>query len=214
VSATPTWSVPGRPGSFVSRVFEGLRSGVNRRLAAWLARRTGLVSRGGVVRVLEAGSGPVGGSSGLRRRLGGTVVALDVDVAALGEARRRDPRLLVVAGDISRLPFTAGTFDLVWNSSTLEHLADSRAALAEMARAAAPGGHVFVGVPCASGPLGFQPLLRGTAIGDWLGDVWTLRALRRRMEDSGLAAMVCLHYFVRVFVGVLARKPGPEEPSH
>lgn len=203
-----TWRFVGGPESVAYRLLDRLRIGLNARLTTWLVASTGLASRVGAARVLEAGSGPASGSSSLRSSLGSGVVALDMDPAGLGEARARDPGLAVVAGDITALPFADDTFDLVWNSSTLEHLHDPRRALAEMARTTAPGGHVFVGVPAALGPLAVQASIRSTRLGVWLGDVWTRRTLGALMTASGLRPVASLRYFLLAFVGVLARKNG------
>ncbi len=48
------------------------------------------------------------------------------------------------AGDATRLPFPAGTFDAVFCNSLLEHVPDWRAVLAETARVLRPGGVAVV----------------------------------------------------------------------
>jgi SAM-dependent methyltransferase len=49
-----------------------------------------------------------------------------------------------VAGDGYRLPFADATFDLVFSSNVLEHVADPERFLRESIRVAKPGGHVYV----------------------------------------------------------------------
>jgi SAM-dependent methyltransferase len=200
-----SWQFFSGPGSLPYRAFDALRRGLNRRLASYLLRR-GLPDGG---RALEAGSGPAYATSLLREdarvRLG---VALDIDLEALQEARRRDPRLPAVVGDLRHLPFAEGTFDLVWNSSTVEHLEPRERALREMAAATRPGGRVFIGVPYRFGPLGFQPAIARTRAGEWLGPVFRRSELARLMEREGLSPTHVLTYFARFFIGILARK-GP-----
>jgi SAM-dependent methyltransferase len=45
------------------------------------------------------------------------------------------------------LPFASESFDLVWCSEVLEHLEDPEAALNEMRRVTAPGGHLILTTP-------------------------------------------------------------------
>jgi SAM-dependent methyltransferase len=134
-------------------------------------------------------------------------VAADLDMDALREARRRDPALPAIVADIVRLPFRTGSIDLVWNSSTFEHLDDGGGALAEMTRVTKPGGHVFIGVPYRSGPLGFQRWIARTAVGHWIGPLFGVGQLRRLVEAAQLRAVAMRVYFFRFFVGVLAVKP-------
>src|SRR5262249_25496780 len=61
-------------------------------------------------------------------------------------ARRRGLRRIAqsVGED---LPFASDSFDLITSSDVLEHIADDRAVLGEMARVARPGGLLVVVVP-------------------------------------------------------------------
>jgi ubiquinone/menaquinone biosynthesis C-methylase UbiE/uncharacterized protein YbaR (Trm112 family) len=60
----------------------------------------------------------------------------------LRRSRRRDVRLLL--GDAHALPFPDGAFDRVFHVGALGSFRDPRAALAEMARVAAPGSPIVV----------------------------------------------------------------------
>ena len=133
-------------------------------------------------------------------------VAADIDIEALREARRRDPALPVVVADLYHLPFPPESFDLVWNSSTLEHLDDMEAALAQMERVTRTGGHLFIGVPYLYGPLGFQRWIPQTGVGIWIGTVFSRSELVARLERLGLQIVAGTLYFFRFFVGSLARK--------
>lgn len=109
-------------------------------------------------RVLDAGCGTAIPSLELARR-GADVVLLDVSATAVAHARRLARELgrtvTIVEGSIFDLPFGACEFDLVWNTGVLEHfdLADRRRAVAEMIRAARPGGAVLTINPNPRSPV-------------------------------------------------------------
>ena len=106
-----------------------------------LARRV-LASAPAEALVLEIGSGP-GHVTGLLRRRGVRVVALDQSVESLRRVRRRTDAPAVVA-DCRRLPFADGTFDLVLADGVLHHSSRPRDAFQEAVRVLAPGGALFV----------------------------------------------------------------------
>lgn len=198
-----SWQCWPGPGRLVAGLYEELRGWLNVRLVAYLSEATRLADG---CRVLEAGCGTAGASSLFARYRGVTSVALDVDLGALREARRRDPALAAVVGDLAALPFPDGVFDLVWNNSTIEHLWAPLEACQEMARVARRRRYVFIGVPYRKGPLGFQSLIAGTALGRWIGRTFSGHTLAFAMRRAGLEPLEARHYFLRVFVGVLARK--------
>lgn len=75
------------------------------------------------------------------------VVALDVVPELLEEGRRRTsefPNVTFVEGDATRLPFEAGSFDLVGTHRTLHHIARPELAVAEMTRVVRLGGQVLI----------------------------------------------------------------------
>ena len=98
-------------------------------------------------RVLDVASG----SGDLARLLAGrgaTVTMTDINGAMLGRGRDRmaDAGLLVpaVQCDAERLPFPAGSFDLVMVAFGLRNMTRKDAALAEMRRVLKPGGRLVV----------------------------------------------------------------------
>jgi SAM-dependent methyltransferase len=72
---------------------------------------------------------------------------LDFERERVAEAARRLARPLVVCGAGEHLPFRAGSFDLVLSNEVIEHVADDRAAVAEMARVLRPGGRAVIFCP-------------------------------------------------------------------
>jgi ubiquinone/menaquinone biosynthesis C-methylase UbiE len=83
----------------------------------------------------------------------GVVVGLDLEHEALKRHRTISRR---TRGDLSRLPFADGTFDLVTANMVLEHLQEPSAQLSEIFRVLKPGG-VFVGL--TPNRIGYQAAL-------------------------------------------------------
>lgn len=75
----------------------------------------------------------------------GQVILLDYSFSQLQYARERygDSRFIYVAGDVYHLPFRAGIFDAATMIRVVHHMADVKAALAQVRRILAPKG-VFV----------------------------------------------------------------------
>ena len=114
---------------------------------------------------------------GLRPRLplAGTTF-LDVSRPALLTLARCGAR--VVEGEIARLPFPDGSFDLVCALDVLEHIENDRGGLAELCRVTAAGGLMLLSMPLHAA--------RWTAFDDWVGH-------RRRYEPAQLAALLEQH---------------------
>lgn len=82
-------------------------------------------------RVLDAGAGTGVAGDALGRRGARTVVALDLARAMLPR-----PPALSVVGDLTRLPFAGGTFDLAVAAFSLNHFTDPVPAMVELRRVA------------------------------------------------------------------------------
>jgi len=100
-------------------------------------------------RILDAGSGPAPQAAQLRRRYpGAQLVAVDFSLPMLRRARalgwrarlRGARRPATACASLERLPFAAGSVQLVWSNMALHWVADPRAALAEFQRVLAPEG--------------------------------------------------------------------------
>ena len=109
-----------------------------------------LPETGELPRVLDCGVG-TGALSGALTRVLATPFALDaIDISPsmLEQAERRLQGSICAVtlrqGDICKLPYADNTFDLVMAAHVLEHMADPRDALKEMARVLKPGGLLIV----------------------------------------------------------------------
>lgn len=98
-------------------------------------------------RVLEAGSGEGYGAELFRSAGAAAVHALDYDAQAVAHAAHRYPDVSVVRGDLQRLPYADGAFDVVASLQTVEHLHDQAGFLTECARALRPAGTLLLTTP-------------------------------------------------------------------
>lgn len=98
--------------------------------------------------VLEAGCGTGGNFFMLERR--GKVSAFEPSVIArdIASRKREHAPVVVVDGELpDRLPFEAGSFDLVVALDVLEHIERDQDALISLVSMAKPGGYILVTVP-------------------------------------------------------------------
>lgn len=104
------------------------------------------VSTAAPLRILDAGCGTGGMLVELRRR--GAVIGIDASEDAMRFASARST-VPLARGDVSALPFTSSSFDLITSFDVLYHLnvRDDEVALAELARALKPEGTLLLRVP-------------------------------------------------------------------
>jgi ubiquinone/menaquinone biosynthesis C-methylase UbiE len=137
-------------------------------------------------RVLDLGCG-IGDLAADLARAGAHVTAADVAQAALDRAARRHPELhlRLIAID-EPLPFDDGSFDAVWSSEVIEHVADTARWLSEVRRVLVPRGRVLLTTPSH----GRLRLLAGgiERYSEPLGDhlhLYTARSLREVLRGFG-----------------------------
>jgi SAM-dependent methyltransferase len=94
--------------------------------------------------VLDAGGGG-GDIAAAVRRLGHSVVCIDISAKAVKEARSKG--LESCQGDLCALPYQENTFDFVLALDVLEHIEDDMVAIAETRRVLKKDGVLLANVP-------------------------------------------------------------------
>ncbi|WP_432833853.1 demethylmenaquinone methyltransferase [Dactylosporangium sp. CA-092794] len=94
-------------------------------------------------KVLDLGAG-TGVSTLELSRSGAYAVGADISVGMLQAGRAKRPEVPLLASDALHLPFADETFDAVTISFALRNIADTDAALREMARVTKPGGRLVI----------------------------------------------------------------------
>jgi SAM-dependent methyltransferase len=115
---------------------------------------------------------------------------VDISAPALTVLRARGASVML--GLVSSLPFAAASFDLVCTLDIVEHVDDDDAALAEIARVAAPGAVLLLSAPLHAS--------RWTAFDDFVGH-------RRRYEPQDLLAKLARHGLSVERSGVYGMQP-------
>ena len=141
-------------------------------------------------RVLDLGCG-AGDMTAELARAGAEPVGVEVAQAALARARARHPELRFCATPIDGpLPFADGSFDVVWASEVIEHMADTARWLSEIRRVLVPGGRLALTTP---GHGRLRLAIGGIErYSEPLGDhlhLYTARSLRRVLEELGFGAV-------------------------
>ncbi len=138
----------------IAPIYDAVEWVMELRARAWRRR---LWSRAAPGRLLELGVG-----TGKNLRYYGTrqVIALDLSAAMLARARRRAARLGVEAefqtGDVQRLPYADGSFDVVVAAFLFCSVPDPVLGLTEVKRVLSPGGQLLL----LEHVLSHKPMLR------------------------------------------------------
>jgi SAM-dependent methyltransferase len=118
------------------------------------------------------------------QRQGAHVVGVDISLPVVHMAG-----LPAANADVRALPFREGSFDAVYSMGTIEHFAETDAAVREIFRVTRPGGRAVVGVPNRRDPF-LRPLLvavlyRLGLYGYGYEKSYSHTSLRRMLEDAG-----------------------------
>lgn len=97
-------------------------------------------------RALDAACG-TGRHAAFMAGLGCEVTGIDQSPEMLDVARTTTPAARFDEGDVESLPYADASFDLITISLALCHLADPTAAIVELGRVLAPGGHLVISDP-------------------------------------------------------------------
>ena len=137
-------------------------------------------------RVLDLGSG-AGQFTAELVQAGADVVGVEIAEAAVARGRAGHPgldfRLAPIEGP---LPLEDGSFEVVWASEVIEHVADTASWLSDVRRVLVPGGKLLLTTP-SHGRLrlavrGIEPF--SEPLGDHL-HLYTRRSLRALLEEFG-----------------------------
>lgn len=151
-------------------------------------------------RVLEVGSGTGANLPALDALGVKQVIACDVSAEALQYSRQNRSGLFAMA-DATRLPFKAGTFDLIMAADVIEHLDNDQAALEELARLLKPGGRFILTVPAFPALWGPQDLAAHHR------RRYRRRAFLTLVSNADLHVLTCFHFNYLLFVPIwVARK--------
>jgi cyclopropane fatty-acyl-phospholipid synthase-like methyltransferase len=172
-------------------------AGVGSQAEAVVRANTVLARRAGVRagdRVLDAGCGLGGAIADLERDVGARGFGVTLRPQDAATAGRRLHRLgiasaqAVAAGDMTRLPFAPGCFDVVWAMESLCYVPDWRAFIAEAFRVLTPGGKLAMWDPVRLGT-GSSPALNrdlGQIRDGWgQAELRTLDDLLVNLDETG-----------------------------
>ncbi|MGH9349388.1 MAG: S-adenosylmethionine decarboxylase, partial [Vicinamibacterales bacterium] len=123
---------------------------------------------------------------------GARVYAIDLSEPIVRQARAAfgGRALRSAVSDVRRLPFGDNSFDAIYSMGTIEHFAETEAAVVELARVLKPGGRLILGVPNRHDPF-LRPLMvavlyRIGLYGYGFEKSYSRRALRAMLERAGL----------------------------
>lgn len=168
-------------------------------------------------RLLDAGCGD-GVYSVEAARRGARVTGLDLSEDMLNEARKRSHAAGVTVdwqpGDVLRLPYPDGSFDIVAAITLLCLVPDPGAAISEMTRVLAPGGRLVLGDLHRWSLVAAKRRIRGWSGNEfWRGaHFWTAKEILSLMARAGLkpGRRRGAAYFPPS--GIAARILGPVDP--
>jgi SAM-dependent methyltransferase len=170
-----------------------------RGLRAVMFRRTGLnrpASR--KWRILDAGCGAGGSLAALRQTHHIHAQGFDYSEPALYFCRRRGLNN-VRRGSVTDIPFPDEVFDLAYSNDVISDAGttDEMKAYAELLRVLKPGGLLFVNMPA------YEYLRSEHDKAVNIGRRYTMKSLRRKLEDAGFEIVRISHWNVFLFPVVL-----------
>lgn len=98
--------------------------------------------------VLDGGCGSGRLTQQIAEHGAGVVIGVDMNEAIDHVFRhtRHLPNLLLVQGNIMKLPFKSGVFDLAWSNGVIHHTPDAAACAEQLARVVKPRGKLYIWV--------------------------------------------------------------------
>jgi SAM-dependent methyltransferase len=189
-----------------TKPYQWLRYQMNKGLVAFLAANVLEGKKDLRIAELACGSGAASHMIALHPAVK-LSLAGDINMVDFRQAGLKEFRAKFVLMDLFRPAAAEGSFDLVWNSSSVEEFPDPPNAVRSMVHLAKPGGYVFVGVPYKYGPAGWLKVIPSSKMKAWLGRTYSRKALATLLTDSGLTVEKQVTYLGTTFVGALGKKP-------
>lgn len=189
-----------------TRLYQSIRARMNNGLVVFLARGLDPDEKPWKVAEVACGSGFAAHLLAQNQDVQLSVAA-DINLDDYRQAHIVDFGARFVLMDLFRPALQRGSFDLVWNSSSVEELDHPLEAVQYMAWLAKPGGKIFVGVPNRHGIAGFLRVVPSVSLRRWLGRVYDRGTLRSLLKAAGLEVEKELTYLGGTFLGMLATKP-------
>jgi SAM-dependent methyltransferase len=97
--------------------------------------------------ILVAGCGLGTEAMDIRRNLGVPVTGVDIDQQWEQNFGKELEHFTLMPGSVLDLPFSGGSFDVIFYHHVIEHVADPARSLDELFRVLNPGGLIYVGAP-------------------------------------------------------------------
>ncbi len=97
--------------------------------------------------VLDIACGSGYGAALLQKAGAASVLGVDLDEAAIAEAKRQYPEIEFKAGDAGKLDFADESIDVITSFETIEHLPDISSYLSELSRVIKADGLVCISTP-------------------------------------------------------------------
>jgi ubiquinone/menaquinone biosynthesis C-methylase UbiE len=204
-----SWKLFGKEKGLLYSVYDKTRRSLNLRLVDYILKQS---AKDDLI-VLEAGSGPAEGSIFMsRKKRVKEAIALDHDKSALNANDYSSPKFFKVVGDLTKLPFPDKHLDVIWNSSTMEHLDDDSfdIAVKELYRVLKDDGYIFIGVPYKFGPLGLS-IVSSKNFREWVGKLYTKKSLEKKLPIFRVTSSKI--YFFGFFIGLVIRKKNKNRVS-
>lgn len=126
---------------------------------------------------------------------GARAFGIDISAPTVSQAGRAFPpgALRACVSDVRTIPFLEASFDAIYSMGTIEHFAETEAAVVEMARVLKPGGRAIIGVPNRHDPFlrpAFAAALQAMGLYAYgLEKSYSRRALREMIERAGLTVV-------------------------
>ena len=141
--------------------------------------------------VLDAGSGAGYGAAHLADAGARHVYGVDLSAKAVEFSKRhyQQPKLAFEVGDLEQLAFPAGTFDFIFTSNTLEHVADVPGFLRAAHTSLKPAGAMLVAVP----PITDDRLVYLNVINRYHLNIWSPRQWEFVLGQFFVEVSVYLH---------------------